>query len=363
MKPILGPYATACTILITVFAALPTLLVRYSVHCDPRPFKKPVDLPDGLSGTVGYRLYGRRDARHVVLHMHDFPGSRLDMEQLLSDDMRMQIDDGSLLIVAIDRPGFGLSRYSGDASVLAATIRVVRGLTKKLGIERFGVMGHGAGGPFAAACLTVPALRSRVTAVLLVSSYARFPNASGLAPIDRVASVRPALVQRTLVAVLAQMVLSPMSDYPPDTPCEPSTHATLMRILGVGGADARACAERPRELGALLLGSTAEALRCGGAGLGHDATLWAHTPSWGYGYGHVQDGSRLVVYHGTDARAPLAHGRHWHEHVPGSQLFLGDGEGSMSGTWRGAMAPAWAAFIHVMDAASNAAPSEAATEW
>lgn len=118
-----------------------------------------VRLPDGRR--LGFAEYGDRRGRPVLL-FHGLPGSRLQRPP----DERVAAELGARLI-AVDRPGFGLSDYQPHRT-LPDWPRDVAALADALGLGRFAVAGVSAGGPYALACAAL--LGERVSAAATASS-------------------------------------------------------------------------------------------------------------------------------------------------------------------------------------------------
>ena len=103
---------------------------------------KTIQLSDGR--TLAYLDSGDPEGR-PVFYFHGGPGSRL--EGLLFDDLNKQI---GIRMIAIDRPGYGLSDFQKDRTYFDWPSDVSE-LADKLGIDRFAVLGWSSGGPYAAA--------------------------------------------------------------------------------------------------------------------------------------------------------------------------------------------------------------------
>jgi pimeloyl-ACP methyl ester carboxylesterase len=116
-------------------------------------------LPDGRR--LAFNEYG--DTSGVpVINCHGGLTSRLDVERCSDVARRVGVR-----IISPDRPGIGRSDPKPDRTLLGWSDDV-SALANVLGLERFGVLGWSAGGPFAAACAY--ALADRVTAAALVAS-------------------------------------------------------------------------------------------------------------------------------------------------------------------------------------------------
>ncbi|MBZ0154746.1 MAG: alpha/beta hydrolase [Alphaproteobacteria bacterium] len=110
--------------------------------------EKRIRLPDARY--LGYSQYGDLSGR-PVFYFHGFPGSR--REALLAAETARKL---GIRIIAADRPGFGLSDFQENRTLLHWPDDVLR-LADVLGIERFSVVGISGGGPYAAACaLRIP---------------------------------------------------------------------------------------------------------------------------------------------------------------------------------------------------------------
>ena len=103
---------------------------------------KTMQLSDGR--TLAYLESGDPEGR-PVFYFHGGPGSRL--EGLFYDEINQQL---GIRMIALDRPGFGLSDFQEDRSYLDWPADVIE-LADHLGIDRFAVLGWSSGGPHAAA--------------------------------------------------------------------------------------------------------------------------------------------------------------------------------------------------------------------
>ncbi|MCC7355107.1 MAG: alpha/beta hydrolase [Anaerolineae bacterium] len=128
---------------------------------------KCIRLRDGRS--LGYAETGDPDGKPVFF-FHGLPGSRL----VHHPDESIAISLGAR-VIAIDRPGFGLSDFQPGRRVLNWPDDIIE-LADALGIARFAVAGWSAGGPYVAACtFKIP---HRVSAAAIIS---------GVAPLNRLA--------------------------------------------------------------------------------------------------------------------------------------------------------------------------------
>src|SRR5215204_6621953 len=105
-----------------------------------------ITLPDGRQ--LGYALYGPADGR-PVLYFHGTPSSRLELLLLhhYGKDLGAMLSEAGLKLVAVDRPGMGLSTFDpqGDFLSFSSDVGV---LMDKLGMNTGAVMGWSGGGPY-----------------------------------------------------------------------------------------------------------------------------------------------------------------------------------------------------------------------
>ena len=115
---------------------------------------------------LGYAVYGDPEG-WPIFYFHGFPGSRLEAQ--LADRVAARM---GIRLIALDRPGFGLSDFKPRRTIFEWPDDVVK-IADALGINRFATIGVSGGGPYAAACaLKIP---QRLTAVAIVC---------GLGPLD-----------------------------------------------------------------------------------------------------------------------------------------------------------------------------------
>jgi len=103
---------------------------------------KTVQLSDGR--TLAYLDIGDPEGR-PVFYFHGGPGSRL--EGLMFDELNQKL---GVRMIALDRPGYGLSDFQEDRTYLDWPDDISE-LADQLGIDRFAVLGWSSGGPYAAA--------------------------------------------------------------------------------------------------------------------------------------------------------------------------------------------------------------------
>jgi len=115
-------------------------------------------LPDGRK--LGYAEYGAPTGQ-PILYQHGFPGSRVEVAPL--DHVASKV---GARIIAIDRPGMGLSTPHKTRTLLSHA-QDVEALANHLKLERYGVLGISGGGPYALACArALPADKLRAVSIV-----------------------------------------------------------------------------------------------------------------------------------------------------------------------------------------------------
>lgn len=258
----------------------------------------PVRLPDGRA--LGVERLGKPGGT-PVLAFHGLPGSRLDF---LSESRACA--QAGVELIAVDRPGFGLSSPS-PGRVPLDWARDVAALADALELERFGVLGYSSGAKYALACAFALPVRVAAAAIVSGSGPPEMPGwEEGMIPPERLvqwASLHAEPLTRgcwALLGVLARHLPGPVM-------------AGFARSLD--GPD-RKLADEPRVRDALRL-SLLEGLRQGGAATVEDYAIEGR--SWGFELASIE--VPVMLWHGDrDEEVPLTHARWLTEQIPGATL-------------------------------------------
>lgn len=113
---------------------------------------------DGRS--LSYQIYGDTDGRHLCFWFHGTPSCRLEAAGL---DAAV-LEDLSIKVVAVDRPGYGQSDPHPDRSYASLADDVAQ-IADQFGVQHFYVAGMSGGGPYALATLSY--LPQRVKAAIV----------------------------------------------------------------------------------------------------------------------------------------------------------------------------------------------------
>jgi pimeloyl-ACP methyl ester carboxylesterase len=106
-------------------------------------YYQTITLKDGRK--LGYAEFGNLEGK-PIFYFHGWLGGRLDL--FIAEIYGIKIN---YHIIAIDRPGIGLSDYQENRKLIDWPNDVIE-LADYLGIEKFNVLGMSGGGPYAAVC-------------------------------------------------------------------------------------------------------------------------------------------------------------------------------------------------------------------
>ena len=194
-----------------------------------------------------------------VLYFHGFPGSRLEARVAAGAAGRL-----GLRLLAVDRPGFGESTFQTGRTV-GRWAADVAALADQLELRRFSIVGVSGGAPYALACAA--RLSDRLARVALVCPLGPLDVAVGRAGMlvqDRfmlALAAHAAPLARSLVHLLAHWMRQDGDRY------------VKFMMAGMVSPDLDLFADPGYR--ALVMASTAEALRQGGTGAAWELTLIA----------------------------------------------------------------------------------------
>jgi pimeloyl-ACP methyl ester carboxylesterase len=264
-----------------------------------------IKLTDGRR--LGYAEYGHPDGRPVFF-CHGFPGSRIDWLMFDSDDSSL---GSKARIIAIDRPGIGLSDFQDGRSFLDWPSDVIE-LADVLKLDKFAVLAVSGGGPYGEVCAyKIP---DRLTATAIVS---------GMGPADAPGATegeswafpgKMSLIRRLILMLMVQGLKRP--------------DKMLAQVKGSFTGPDAALMEKHPELAEGIVASWQEAFRSGISGVHHEAGLY--TRPWGF---NLQDITAPVyLWHGGagDKNVLSSVGRYVAESIPNCQATFLEEEGHFS---------------------------------
>lgn len=219
---------------------------------------RQIVLRDGRK--LGCCEYGDLAGKPVIF-MHGFPGSRLDWPMFDPEDKAKQLH---ARVVAVDRPGMGLSDYKRGRELLDWPDDVTE-LADALELDRFAVLSVSGGGPYGNACAFKMA--DRLTKAAIVC---------GMGPREAPGSTeggswtlpgKPSLIRKLLLIVMVQTLRKQPERMEPQF------------VEMVSEPDKELLQKHP-ELVKMSLGSWQEAFRSGTSGVQQEAGLYKRP--WGF---------------------------------------------------------------------------------
>ncbi|HMF33446.1 MAG TPA: alpha/beta hydrolase [Candidatus Lokiarchaeia archaeon] len=268
---------------------------------------RKIRLPGGRY--LGYFEYGDPNG-YPIFHFHGFPGSRLE-GALFAEAARSK----GILLIAVDRPGMGLSDFQPDRAVLDWPADVAM-LADHLGIQNFGVEGFSGGSQYACACAY--ALPYRVTTCSLVS---------GAGPAD------PSSLDLTTPHAAAMVELGCQHaadqwarDYKDATSADASLARTWSKVFP-GHPDAKL--KEIAWVRHIFAVNFSEAFRQGSQGEGRDGIL--RVIPWGFGPEDLSPDIPVFLWHGEqDGNVPASVARSVASTIPHCKARFFPSEGHVS---------------------------------
>ncbi|KAI9673618.1 MAG: hypothetical protein M1817_002255 [Caeruleum heppii] len=267
-------------------------------------------LPDGRS--LGYAEYGSLRGTPVIF-FHGLPSSRFEGAEW--DDLGKKY---AARIIAVDRPGMGLSTFQPQRKILDWPSDVQQ-LAQQLQLGPYRVMGSSGGGPYALACAKMLPRESLRGVTVLAGMGPWKLGTKGMTAAGRVAwnlaTWFPALSDLMIDRYTVSAVRNP----------NPEVFAKqLEKALKKHGREKDIAVFANEDYLQLIVDAMREAYRPGYRGYSVERRLL--TSSWGFELDDVPfEGVRL--YYGTeDEHTPITMGRYMAEHLKSAVLkeYTGD---------------------------------------
>jgi pimeloyl-ACP methyl ester carboxylesterase len=262
-------------------------------------------LRDGRN--LGFAIYGD-PVGTPEFFLHGLPGSRLGA--WITDKVAARL---GIRVIALDRPGFGLSDFKPGRTIADWPDDLVEA-ADILGADRFPVIGLSGGGPYAAACaFSIP---HRLTSVAIVSGMSPLHTPGATAGMRRSGRIFFALAHRL-----------PWITRPTMWWLGRQARHDAGRLLDkisarLPPAD-KAVLARP-EVRQTFQDDIAEAFRHGSRGPARDLSLLARP--WGFRLEEIK--MEVHIWHGeADVTVPPSMGRHLASAIPNSRARFYPGEG------------------------------------
>jgi pimeloyl-ACP methyl ester carboxylesterase len=261
-------------------------------------------LSDGR--TLAYAEYGDPRGKPVFF-FHGMPGSRLFRPP------DAVTEKAGVRLITADRPGFGLSTFQPGRRFLDWPGDIAH-LADHLGIHKFAVAGHSAGGAYVAACAY--ALPERVITAVSISGAgpADSPGSrDGMAAMNRLGVTTGLFTPWPLWRALVWVFYHRRAEDPA---------GEIQRGNGLRPPPDDEQFQKPEVRDACIL-SEVEAFCPGLRGLAWEARLL--TRPWGFPLEDIH--IPYHFWHGTqDDQAPLAMARHMAGKIPGSKITVCENE-------------------------------------
>jgi pimeloyl-ACP methyl ester carboxylesterase len=264
-------------------------------------------LKDGRS--VSYALYGAgENPQLVVFYFHGFPGSRI--EASISEKAAKDL---GIMIIAVDRPGIGLSDYKPGRAIRDCVDDTLE-IADQLKVEKFAVLGVSGGAPYANTCALE--IGDRLLACAIVS---------GMGPVSDWSSTEDMFIpNRLLIAVgrtfpsVASLLIHIVGWWWRRFP--PLALLWFRAVLSPGDRGVF----RRREVQVAMGRSIQESMRSGTSGVAHEFRLLC--TNWGERLEQVK--ARVSMWHGLeDTYVPVSMCRKVAGRIPGSESSYIEGSG------------------------------------
>ncbi|MFC2072798.1 alpha/beta fold hydrolase [Chloroflexota bacterium] len=256
-----------------------------------------IELKDGR--LLGYAEYGNPYGK-PVFYFHGFPGSRLDWLFSDANDHATQLN---ARIIAVDRPGMGLSDYKRGREILDWPDDVAE-LADKLQLDHFAVLGISGGGPYAASCsYKIP---ERLTTTAIVSGMGNLEAPRIKDGTSWTIPGKPSVIRRLLLMLF-------------DMGLRKNPEQFVARSKVQFPEPDRLLLDKP-EVAKVYVDMLREAFRSGTRGVYHEAKLY--TRSWKF---RLQDiPVRVHLWHGElDVNVPISVGHYVADAIPNcDSVFL-----------------------------------------
>lgn len=264
-----------------------------------------ITLADGRK--LGYSEYGAPDGK-PVLYFHGSPGSRISWPAFNPDDHAARLN---ARIIAVDRPGYGLSDAKRGRTLLDWPDDVVE-LADALALDQFSVLGISAGGPYASACAFKIPDRLTTTAIVCGMGPVEAPGCKEGAA--WILPGKPAVIRWPMLKMMAMGVRK-----------SPDKFIAQMKEA-VSGPDQALLQAHP-ELAMMIVEEWREGFRSGIGGVNQESGLYARP--WGFRLQEITVDVQL--WHGEqDSNVSPSVGHYVAETIPNCHATFFENEGHFS---------------------------------
>lgn len=251
-------------------------------------------LPDGRA--LGFAEYGDLKGK-PVFYFHGFPGSRVEARL-----MNEAAASHKVRIIAVDRPGMGLSDFQEKRRIVDWP-KDVAALADHLGFDKFVVAGASGGGPYSAVCAR--ALPERVTSAVILA---------GVGPMQAPHATDGMSAQNKMLFRVSRWASPIAGLFMVVIDRQLSNRERVMKQISQSSSpeDKLVLEERP-EVANVMYESLVEAFRQGSRGAKHELYLYARR--WGFRLDRIE--VPVFLWQGEkDANVPPSMGRYQAEKIP-----------------------------------------------
>lgn len=264
------------------------------------------------SRRLGYNIYGDEHGKSV-LYFHGTPSARIEWELFGTQAL---LEKHKLRIIAVDRPGMGLSDFQHNRKITDWPADVAA-LADHLHLDRFSILGFSGGCAYAAVCALK--LQDRLSIVGLASTIAPYDQpglTDGISPqelqymaisrdkpmlarfIQRIIGLTAKLAPKTMIAQASRSLPEPDQA----VLCEPAMQRSFIRMIR-------------------------ESVRKGPHGVQTDSALMVSP--WGFDLTEIN--APVYIWKGElDRNAPVAMARYISAQVKTSELTVYPNDGHIS---------------------------------
>lgn len=243
-----------------------------------------------------------------IFHFHGSGGSRLDHPA--SENMLLRLN---IHFISVDRPGHGLSDFQFNRRIIDFP-KDISQLANHLGIHRFFVQGHSAGGPYALACAYQ--LPEQIIACATISSMAPMKRPDpykGMPIMNQIlarSSRKLPWMTRLIRWIMRGMVMGDIE----------TASRLLMSSIPIKD---REVLYTPQNL-EIFINAVREGFRSGSKGVAYDDILV--NQEWGFALADVIP--QIDIWHGdADVNVPIHAARFLHDSLPNCRTRFLTGEG------------------------------------
>ena len=265
-----------------------------------------LELKDGRK--LGYAESGDLSGK-PIFHFHGHPGSRIEIRLLGQKSKEYGVH-----VIAIDRPGLGLSDFKPGRTLLEWPDDVIE-LADYLGLDKFVVEGISGGGPYAAACAYKISDRLTCCGIIAGMELVNWSR-KGMMRSNRIGF----FISRRLPFLIKTIVKAEMKAF--------ENQDSIVKFAKKLPEPDREIFQDPHILN-IFIETSKEAFRSGLDGAVHEEKIYVKP--WGFDLKDISSDLQVYVWHGDmDVFVPSSFGRKMCELIPNCKGFFFSNEGHLS---------------------------------